>query len=155
MGYSGAGGKLIHEKNQKQKISWHCPFKSFISFLSPISSQIIGVSSISCPRVQIKVHNWMRWKAVAAVAYFMVTWGSLLGNVLKLLRSEITVMGIERHLCFCFILSRTMFWSPCGLIRPLRDCILFILQKEKVWGSRFQWPVKDMTGDLRWWASQG
>ncbi len=24
--YSGAGGKLIHEKNQKQKISWHCPF---------------------------------------------------------------------------------------------------------------------------------
>ncbi len=25
--YSGAGGKLIHEKNQKQKILWHCPFK--------------------------------------------------------------------------------------------------------------------------------
>ncbi len=23
---SGAGGKQIHEKNQKQKISWHCPF---------------------------------------------------------------------------------------------------------------------------------
>ncbi len=28
MRYSGAGGKLIHEKNPKQKISWHCPFKS-------------------------------------------------------------------------------------------------------------------------------
>ncbi len=27
MKYSGAGGKLIHEKSQKQKISWHCPFK--------------------------------------------------------------------------------------------------------------------------------
>ncbi len=27
MELSGAGGKLIHEKNQKQKISWHCPFK--------------------------------------------------------------------------------------------------------------------------------
>ncbi len=27
MEYSGAVGKLIHEKNQKQKISWHCPFK--------------------------------------------------------------------------------------------------------------------------------
>ncbi len=26
MEYSGAGGKLIHEKNQKQKVSWHCPF---------------------------------------------------------------------------------------------------------------------------------
>ncbi len=27
MEYSGAGGKLINEKNQKQKISWHCRFK--------------------------------------------------------------------------------------------------------------------------------
>ncbi len=26
--YYGAGGKLIREKNQKQKISWHCPFKN-------------------------------------------------------------------------------------------------------------------------------
>jgi hypothetical protein len=25
--YSGAWGKLIHEKNRKSKISWHCPFK--------------------------------------------------------------------------------------------------------------------------------
>jgi hypothetical protein len=24
---SGAWGKLIHEKKQKSKISWHCPFK--------------------------------------------------------------------------------------------------------------------------------
>ncbi len=29
---SGAWGKVIHEKNLKQKISWHCPFKQ-ISFL--------------------------------------------------------------------------------------------------------------------------
>ncbi len=27
MVYSGAWGKLIHEKNQKSKILWHCPFK--------------------------------------------------------------------------------------------------------------------------------
>ncbi len=27
MGYSGAGGKLIYENNQKQKISWLSPFK--------------------------------------------------------------------------------------------------------------------------------
>ncbi len=32
MEYSGAGGKLIPEKNQKQKISWHCPFKWFYYF---------------------------------------------------------------------------------------------------------------------------
>ncbi len=30
MEYSGAGGKLIHEKNQKQKISWHCPLRSTV-----------------------------------------------------------------------------------------------------------------------------
>ncbi len=27
MEYLRAWGKLIHEKKQKQKISWHCPFK--------------------------------------------------------------------------------------------------------------------------------
>ncbi len=27
MQYPGAGGKLIHERSQEQKISWHCPFK--------------------------------------------------------------------------------------------------------------------------------
>ncbi len=25
--FSGAWGKMIHEKNLKQNISWHCPFK--------------------------------------------------------------------------------------------------------------------------------
>jgi hypothetical protein len=38
MGYSGAGGKLIHEKNQKQKISWHCPFYTQNEVLRPPSS---------------------------------------------------------------------------------------------------------------------
>ncbi len=28
MGYSGAWGKLIHEKNLKSKISWHCHFNN-------------------------------------------------------------------------------------------------------------------------------
>ena len=27
---SGAWGKVIHEKNLKQKISWHCPFKGTV-----------------------------------------------------------------------------------------------------------------------------
>jgi hypothetical protein len=27
---SGAWGKVIHEKNLKQKISWHCPFEFLI-----------------------------------------------------------------------------------------------------------------------------
>jgi hypothetical protein len=38
MGYSGAEGKLIDEKkNQKQKISWHCPFKdTLLTLLSQL-----------------------------------------------------------------------------------------------------------------------
>ncbi len=52
MGYSGAGGKLIHEKNQKQKISWHGPFNgtvpweclSFVWFF--FSSKKTSVSSV-------------------------------------------------------------------------------------------------------------
>ncbi len=39
MGYSGAGGKLTHEKNQKQKISWHCPLKAYL-FLYIVSGKI-------------------------------------------------------------------------------------------------------------------
>ncbi len=35
MVYSGAWGKLIYEKNQKSKISWHCPF-------NPICIQAVG-----------------------------------------------------------------------------------------------------------------
>ncbi len=34
MVYSGAWVKLIHEKNQKQKISWQCPFKYIMIMLS-------------------------------------------------------------------------------------------------------------------------
>ena len=47
MGYSGAGGKLIHEKNQKQKISWHCPFKwyKFIAGVNDTAKKLfIGVN---------------------------------------------------------------------------------------------------------------
>ncbi len=42
MEYSGARGKLIHEKNQKQKISWHCPCKLFVL------RQKIGVERQRC-----------------------------------------------------------------------------------------------------------
>ncbi len=32
--FSGAWGKVMHEKNLKQKISWHCPFKRFTFILN-------------------------------------------------------------------------------------------------------------------------
>ncbi len=31
--YSGAWGKVVHEKKQKSKISWHCPFNLLFSLL--------------------------------------------------------------------------------------------------------------------------
>ncbi len=38
--FSGAWGKMIHEKNLQQKISWHCPFKKHCSWkyrtMSPV-----------------------------------------------------------------------------------------------------------------------
>jgi hypothetical protein len=50
MEYSGAGGKLIHEKNQKQKISWHCPFKIILSeFLNEPRNVLKTMNVRSCP----------------------------------------------------------------------------------------------------------
>ncbi len=46
--YSGAGGKLIHEKNQKQKISWHCPFKVQLEYLQYMSDLTISDYSLIC-----------------------------------------------------------------------------------------------------------
>jgi len=43
MGYSGAGGKLTHAKNQKEKISWHCPFKGEVQIgLNPYFSLVLS-----------------------------------------------------------------------------------------------------------------
>jgi hypothetical protein len=44
MEYSGAGGKMIHEKNQKQKISWHCPFKERKQMFSEGKEKLSQVS---------------------------------------------------------------------------------------------------------------
>ncbi len=59
MGYSGAGGKLIDEKNQKRKISWHCPFKLMISILKTLSSWPVFAQydfrwNIKCERQQLQ-----------------------------------------------------------------------------------------------------
>ncbi len=48
MGYSGAGGKLIDEKNQKQKISLHCPFNVVADMLSCPASGITTARAAPC-----------------------------------------------------------------------------------------------------------
>ena len=47
MEYSGAGGKLIHEKNQKQKISWHCPFN--MVYLATWRGKLYNVFTVQLP----------------------------------------------------------------------------------------------------------
>ncbi len=46
MVYSGAGGKLSHEKNQKSKISWHCPLSRqpslVINIVGPTTLATVG-----------------------------------------------------------------------------------------------------------------
>ncbi len=55
MEYSGAGGKLIHEKNQKQKISWHCPFKQHV--FSYQQNLLFKYIANDCKLVRFSVHN--------------------------------------------------------------------------------------------------
>ncbi len=43
--FSGAQGKMIHEKNLKQKISWHCPSKCRCHFMRYI-----------CLKDQLNIH---------------------------------------------------------------------------------------------------
>ena len=68
MEYSGAGGKLIHEKNQKQKISWHCPFKFFVFNFKP---KIAEFTQLEKSTADIKLYSpfglnsW--WKAKFSV----------------------------------------------------------------------------------------
>ncbi len=45
---SGALGKVIHEKNLKQKISWHCPFKADVTVI-----HLLGVSLMCFKMAQI------------------------------------------------------------------------------------------------------
>ncbi len=59
MEYSKAGGKLIQEKNQKQKISWHCPF----NWEWPLG--YVGVAHGNIGRGMVAILNvasWWHWE---------------------------------------------------------------------------------------------
>jgi hypothetical protein len=59
--YSGTWGKLIHEKNSKSKISWHCPFKKLLFSLS--SSQSLPLTTpttVKTPFDGVKIEPWAR-----------------------------------------------------------------------------------------------
>ncbi len=72
MGSSVAAGKLIHEKNQKQKISWHCPFKDFWDGLANRSDLQAFFSPL---KVNLKIPiNSRLWQAGIARPWKMA-WG--------------------------------------------------------------------------------
>ncbi len=59
MKHSGAGGKLIHEKNQKQKISWHCPFNQNMHKIPFTGKIIFGFSYDISTRIYFTGgHHW-------------------------------------------------------------------------------------------------
>ncbi len=73
MEHSGAGGKLIREKNKKQKILWHCPFKQkqTFSFLLWNYLQILKMLTKTLFRIPFSVigqcspvstPHWLQWK---------------------------------------------------------------------------------------------
>jgi hypothetical protein len=57
-GKFSASGKLIHEKNQKSKIPWHCPFKAFhfrhrLNMEVDLQSYLGSMSRVMCTAVLI------------------------------------------------------------------------------------------------------
>ncbi len=57
MWYSGAGGKLIHEKNQKQKISWHCPFNYCLIELLLLKKKSTSICGSSKKQAEFDTHK--------------------------------------------------------------------------------------------------
>ncbi len=72
--YSGASGKLIHEKNQKSKISWHCPIKPESTIKKNIKPLDISVILI------------YRYKAFLATVLWGVLW--VLGELFKIFSNK-------------------------------------------------------------------
>jgi hypothetical protein len=62
MEYSGAWGKLIHEKNLMTKISWNCPFKQKVALARGRSSTggLSGAKSNSCERRQFDLRQMLK-----------------------------------------------------------------------------------------------
>jgi hypothetical protein len=62
IGYSGAGGKLIHVKNLKSKISWHCTFKPIYFMLAILFHESPLFPLLGCIKPQTQPHSLIRFK---------------------------------------------------------------------------------------------
>jgi hypothetical protein len=71
MEYSGTGGKLINEKNQKKKISWHCPFNMIRG--GKDGQTVAGGSYIKFRQSKVISVSWVRRKESTTLLYVKVT----------------------------------------------------------------------------------
>jgi|LakMenEpi03Aug12_release.lakeMendotaPanAssembly.Ray.scaffolds.fasta_scaffold395430_1 hypothetical protein len=111
MEYSGAGGKLIHEKNQKQKISWHCPF-------SPIA---IGI--LEYRKFIGSAYLW--WNFIYETTFLIqANGGSCAAEDATRQEEEERVTSRHRPL-------ENSFYVFFALLRSLCETIVVILEKER------------------------
>ncbi len=96
MGYSGAGGKLIHENNQKQKISWHCPIKE----LSPLLHFIRFLNLRRCTINERLTLMKILWKAGEIIVIYALIIFRLLGNSTKAAKKSVLNITITSRLEF-------------------------------------------------------
>ncbi len=72
MGDSGAGGKLIDEKNQKRKISWHCPFKETVdNDIKIIAQMYIFFKLLVCKILSNYLFRYLNTLFIASNNYFV------------------------------------------------------------------------------------
>ncbi len=76
LGYSEAGGKLIHEQNKKQKISWHCPFTQryetielfLFSWRKAVMPGVLKSLKIRAQALSPSAHTYVLWRTLVAKA---------------------------------------------------------------------------------------
>ncbi len=100
MGYSEAGVKLIHEKNQKQKISWRCPLNYAKIILKNLTKNRVTV--------RYSITEWvMTWQYPYPtlnfpMIYHMYVYARL--HVYTVLYNSMSVFGIIKSPSSVFII---------------------------------------------------
>ncbi len=95
MGYSGAGGKLIHEKNQKQKISWHCRFKGLKKMDTP--GNLVASPTHRCAESIFECEYLREFEAKIGVLSLLDSFESILDTVTTLGQNSSRWAGMVAH----------------------------------------------------------
>jgi hypothetical protein len=111
MGYSEAGGKLIDEKNQKRKISWHCPFKLRTLYNIPHTNN---------------VSTWfghpLKWQVQIRVVTYTSLWYSLHDCIIIKIKKCGSVPSMDNFLKFCIHNQETEYFYVIPVYMNARCC---------------------------------